>query len=469
MGEPTARASCGLPWASPKVLSHSTSGGDGQGQAGTDLVYGASMDFAVSGTTAVPFSYDANANVTSTPQTEGLVTASSYSAFGVPLAGRDGTGSAGALLGLLGMSAVAGDGSGLLGREAGGAGQATFGYQSELTIAGQLDMQARTYDPATGRFTSVDPMSGTPGDVLAANPYPYAANDPLDQSDPTGLHPISEADFNFSLWNAWDFRYDTPFGPYGFCPYFYYEPFIYFQPLVYFTAQASHRGSVAPCSTLTASCTPPQALTLLNNPGTRAKGWPAGIVTGWALQVDYGLIPHYKYKQLYTHLLDVALGPPSIRPGSSPCSLVSVPGSSGAVGQWNPQVACILKLLKVRGPSDDVRDVDFMIYHESGGDPSSVEDWDIDVNFTSGTPSLGLVQVTWPTFKWLTANPTGRQLPRNPLNSIADLYAGLSCALSYLQRTTGTHNLDLMPGVEMAKGSSSAQYPYGTDYQGYGC
>ena len=75
----------------------------------------------------------------------------------------------------------------------------------ELTITGRVDMQARTYDPATGRFTSVDPMAGTPGDVLAANPYPYAANDPLDQSDPTGLHPINGADFNFSLWNAWSY------------------------------------------------------------------------------------------------------------------------------------------------------------------------------------------------------------------------------------------------------------------------
>lgn len=136
------------------------------------------------------------------------MTARSYSAFGVPLGRRGETGAAKGLLGLFGLGAVPAGSPGL-GEQMGGAGQAqaTFGYQGELTVTGQVDLRARTYDPVTGRFTSVDPMAGTPGDVLAANPYPYAANDPLDQSDPTGQHPINEGDFNFGLWNAWSWDY----------------------------------------------------------------------------------------------------------------------------------------------------------------------------------------------------------------------------------------------------------------------
>lgn len=50
---------------------------------------------------------------------------------------------------------------------------------------GLLAAEARTYDPATGRFLSEDPL---PADNL----YPYAANSPLLLSDPTGLAPLAE-------------------------------------------------------------------------------------------------------------------------------------------------------------------------------------------------------------------------------------------------------------------------------------
>ena len=40
----------------------------------------------------------------------------------------------------------------------------------------------RYYDPTTGQFLSVDPAVDTTGE-----PYPYAASDPVNQNDPSGL------------------------------------------------------------------------------------------------------------------------------------------------------------------------------------------------------------------------------------------------------------------------------------------
>lgn len=63
-----------------------------------------------------------------------------------------------------------------------------LGYQSGWTDAatGDVNMAARWYDPATGVFTSRDTsgQGGTPS--LAANRYAYAAQDPLDNTDPSG-------------------------------------------------------------------------------------------------------------------------------------------------------------------------------------------------------------------------------------------------------------------------------------------
>lgn len=51
---------------------------------------------------------------------------------------------------------------------------------------GLIDVGAREYDPVTGRFTSVDPMLA-PDDPQQANGYAYADNNPMTNSDPTGL------------------------------------------------------------------------------------------------------------------------------------------------------------------------------------------------------------------------------------------------------------------------------------------
>ena len=47
-------------------------------------------------------------------------------------------------------------------------------------------LRARNYDPAVGRFTSIDPVAGSPTNPLSQNPYLYALGDPVNFYDPTG-------------------------------------------------------------------------------------------------------------------------------------------------------------------------------------------------------------------------------------------------------------------------------------------
>lgn len=49
----------------------------------------------------------------------------------------------------------------------------------------------------SGRFTTEDPLEGVPGEVVLANPYHYANNDPLNQVDPLGLRPMRDCEFSF--------------------------------------------------------------------------------------------------------------------------------------------------------------------------------------------------------------------------------------------------------------------------------
>ena len=56
------------------------------------------------------------------------------------------------------------------------------------TATGLTHLGARDYDPATGRFTSVDPLLA-PADPQSLNAYTYGNNNPLTLSDPTGQYP----------------------------------------------------------------------------------------------------------------------------------------------------------------------------------------------------------------------------------------------------------------------------------------
>jgi RHS repeat-associated protein len=74
------------------------------------------------------------------------------------------------------------------------------GYQYDQT-SGLYDANARYYDPTTGRFLSTDPQPAT-------NPYPYAANDPTNLTDPTGNQAITDFAINVKNYvaDAWKTR-----------------------------------------------------------------------------------------------------------------------------------------------------------------------------------------------------------------------------------------------------------------------
>jgi RHS repeat-associated protein len=64
---------------------------------------------------------------------------------------------------------------------------ATYTYTGHTydPATGWYFARARWYDPAVGRFTSTDPLP-------CLNPYPYASNDPINFSDPTGEAALAE-------------------------------------------------------------------------------------------------------------------------------------------------------------------------------------------------------------------------------------------------------------------------------------
>lgn len=51
---------------------------------------------------------------------------------------------------------------------------------------GLVYMQARYYDPAIGRFLSVDPIAPKPGDAFSFNRHAYVNNNPIGNIDPDG-------------------------------------------------------------------------------------------------------------------------------------------------------------------------------------------------------------------------------------------------------------------------------------------
>jgi RHS repeat-associated protein len=74
------------------------------------------------------------------------------------------------------------------GNKTGSTGTSTtpLGYDGQYTSAdtGLIYMRARTYDPATAQFLSVDPIA-----VITRAPYVYSYDDPLTYTDPLGLWP----------------------------------------------------------------------------------------------------------------------------------------------------------------------------------------------------------------------------------------------------------------------------------------
>jgi RHS repeat-associated protein len=69
---------------------------------------------------------------------------------------------------------------------------------TDLTAFGCLTrLGARLYDPCLGRFLSRDPLLLS-RNAAASNPYAFAANDPQNQSDPSGL------DYDLAIWKRFD-------------------------------------------------------------------------------------------------------------------------------------------------------------------------------------------------------------------------------------------------------------------------
>ena len=81
----------------------------------------------------------------------------------------------------------------------------TLGYRGEITTDNLTYLRARHYLPAHSRFTTPDPLDGQTATPTATNPYPYAANDPNNKTDPTGLYPGPDDD-------GW-WRYENPAPP----------------------------------------------------------------------------------------------------------------------------------------------------------------------------------------------------------------------------------------------------------------
>jgi RHS repeat-associated protein len=77
-----------------------------------------------------------------------------------------------------------------------GAGGPALGYRGELEFAGDVWLRARVYEPASRSFLSPDPLPPIAGTAWEANPYSYAADNPIGFSDPLGLRPITDAEID---------------------------------------------------------------------------------------------------------------------------------------------------------------------------------------------------------------------------------------------------------------------------------
>ncbi|MDQ1042011.1 RHS repeat domain-containing protein [Streptomyces sp. V4I2] len=82
------------------------------------------------------------------------------------------------------------------------------------TATGLTHVGAREYDPATGRFLSVDPVLA-PADHESLNGYAYANNTPVTMADPSGLRPITDCERGCSDGNGGTYRDYMTMGPNG--------------------------------------------------------------------------------------------------------------------------------------------------------------------------------------------------------------------------------------------------------------
>ena len=135
------------------------------GQFSAEFSYGYGRAFASGEHGAATFHHDAFGSALRTQDTSPWVQANQYDAFGLP---RNADFSADD-------------------REHRRAPELPkFGYRGEQALGSVINLRARAYDTRLGRFTTRDPIITPMTAGPAANPYTYAANDPLNAIDPLG-------------------------------------------------------------------------------------------------------------------------------------------------------------------------------------------------------------------------------------------------------------------------------------------
>ena len=97
---------------------------------------------------------------------------------------------------------------------------ARVGMRGELAAAGLVWMGARVYDPSSREFLSPDPLPPVPGRPGYAGLYSYGFLNPVNHLDPSGLRPVSQADYDKirtaeeqgRFGQAWQAIKDDPWG-----------------------------------------------------------------------------------------------------------------------------------------------------------------------------------------------------------------------------------------------------------------
>jgi RHS repeat-associated protein len=72
-----------------------------------------------------------------------------------------------------------------------------WGYAGGYTDAtmGLIEFGIRYYDPHVGRWTQATPIGGSLQEATTANPYVYADNDPINETDESGANSCRESIF----------------------------------------------------------------------------------------------------------------------------------------------------------------------------------------------------------------------------------------------------------------------------------